>query len=30
VSQRGYGIFAVYRVALGVVIVALLGARGAW
>lgn len=30
VSQRGYALFAVYRVALGIVILALLGTRGAW
>ncbi|MEK0431136.1 MAG: hypothetical protein RL139_940 [Gemmatimonadota bacterium] len=30
VSQRGYGIFAAYRVALGLMILWLLGARGAW
>jgi len=30
VSHRGYGIFAVYRVALGALILVLLGTRGAW
>ena len=30
VSQRGYALFAVYRVALGIVILALLGTRGVW
>ena len=30
VSQRGYGIFAAYRVGLGLLILALLGSRGAW
>ncbi|MDQ8145148.1 MAG: undecaprenyl-diphosphate phosphatase [Gemmatimonadota bacterium] len=30
VSQRGYGLFAIYRVALGLMILALLGTRGAW
>jgi undecaprenyl-diphosphatase len=30
VSHRGYGIFAVYRFALGALILVLLGTRGAW
>jgi len=30
VSNRGYGIFAIYRFALGAVILILLGTRGAW
>jgi undecaprenyl-diphosphatase len=30
VSNRGYGIFAIYRFVLGAVILILLGTRGAW